>query len=77
MSNDKPEPTAREVLSGSLKDIEIDLPQQVEMGNSKGLAEDLARQIGESLNQREKMIIEKVLNAFSNEIKQALKRQSR
>ena len=57
--------------------VEIDLPQQVEMGNSKGLAEDLARQIGESLNQREKMIIEKALNAFSNEIKQALKRQSR
>lgn len=57
--------------------VEIDLPQQVEMGNSKGLAEDLARQIGESLNQREKMIIEKVLNVFSNEIKQALKRQSR
>ena len=64
-------------FSGSLKNIEIDLPQQVEMGNSKGLAEDLARQIGESLNQREKMIIEKALNAFSNEIKQALKRQSR
>lgn len=57
--------------------VEIDLPQKVEIGNTKGLAEDLARQIGESLNQREKMIVEKALNAFSNEIKQALKRQSR
>ena len=64
-------------FSGSLKDIEIDLPQKIEISNSKGLAEDLARQIGETLTQREKMIVEKALNAFSNEIKQALKRQSR
>ena len=76
VSNDRqPEPPARE--AGSLKDIEIDLPQKVEISNSKSLAEDLARQIGETLTQREKMIVEKALNAFSNEIKQALKRQSR
>ena len=64
-------------ISGSLKEIDIDLPQKVEISNSKGLAEDLARQIGETLTAREKQIVEKALNAFSNEIKQALKRQSR
>ena len=69
-------PTLRR-LSGSLQDIDINLPQKVEISNSKGLADDLARQIGETLTAREKQIVEKALNAFSNEIKQALKRQSR
>lgn len=57
--------------------VDFDLSEKVEVGNIKGLAGDLARQIGETLNQREKMIVERALKAFSNEIKDALKRSAR
>ena len=61
---------------------EYPIPQGISVGSTeiatpKGLVDDLARAIGESLSAREKTLIEKVLNAFSNQVKDALKRQSR